>query len=147
MISKLENGLTIVEDDWDAAGTIEAELLQSLRAELPQSKNLSVVLTIRNDTGDLIGGLTSSTSYGWMLIKTLWVSDRERNKGFGRVLMARAEIKAQAMGCHAAWLDTSSPAAHRFYTRLGYQTFGQLQNAPGRNPPSHRRWFMRKELT
>lgn len=146
-ISKLENGLTILDGDWDAAAQIETELLGSLRTDLPQANNHSIILTIRDDGGDLIGGLTASTSYGWMLVKTLWVSDGARNKGLGQALMAQAEDKARALGCHGAWMDTSNPAAQRFYAGLGYQPFGQLENTPNHHPPSHRRWFMKKQLT
>ena len=61
-------------------------------------------------------------------------------------MMARAEAKARAVGCHGAWLDTSNPEAMRFYAKLGYKPFGQLGNTPGQSPAGHRRWFMQKAL-
>ncbi len=60
--------------------------------------------------------------------------------------MAQAEDKARRRGCHAAWLDTASPAAQAFYLQLGDQAFGELANRPGQELPKHRRWFLRKDL-
>lgn len=146
-IADLGPGVTIVEGDQSAVAAIECELLRSLRSDLPQSENTSIVLMINNGSDRLVGGLSASTSYGWMLVKTLWIAECERGKGYGRALMRHAEKRARALGCHGAWLDTSNPTAQRFYAQLGYQRFGQLENADGQHPPSHRRWFMKKHLT
>lgn len=139
-------GITIADGEPQAADAIEAALLGSLQATLPQSKNASIILTATDDDGKMIAGLTASTSYGWLLIKTLWVTESKRSGGLGRALMTRAEAKARTAGCHAAWLDTSNPSAKAFYDKLGYQTFGALENVPGQDPSSHRRWFMKKAL-
>jgi len=140
------DNIVILEDDLEAARQIETELLKSLRATLEQSENLSFVLSARDPHGALAGGLTAFASYGWLLVKTLWVSDDFRNHGLGRSLMARAEKKAKALGCHSVWLDTSNPDAMRFYAKLGYETFGQLANSEEQHPSGHRRWFMKKQL-
>lgn len=136
----------IGEADPSLAATIEAELLASLRAALPQGENSSFVLAARDPEESLTGGLTASTSYGWLLIKTLWVDEGQRHNGIGRQLMHCAEQKGRSLGCHAAWLDTSSPDALGFYEALGYEVFGQLENGAGEFPESHRRWFLRKSL-
>ncbi len=133
----------------DNAGTgdqIEAELLCSLRDTLPQAGNERFVLSARIGSGRLVGGLAASTSYGWLLIKVLWVDEAFRRRSLGRTLMECAEEKAKAFGCHGTWLDTSNPAARNFYEKLGYSTFGRLANGPGQHPEGHRRWFMQKLL-
>lgn len=135
------------DNDPDTANTVEIELLRSLHEALPQAKNTSFVLSTKSTDGDLVGGLTASTSYGWLLIKTLWVSAAYRHKGLGRALMNAAESKAQSIGCHSAWLDTSTPDAVRFYRKLGFETFGELTNSTGQHPETHRRWFMKKPLS
>ena len=93
-----------------------------------------------------MAGLTASTSYGWLLIKTLWVHEDQRGTGLGRQLVEAAEKKAQDLGCANAWLDTSNPAAHGFYRALGYEAFGVLENDQYTTPTGHRRWFMKKRL-
>jgi GNAT superfamily N-acetyltransferase len=139
------NRLSIAQDDKDAARLIETELLRSVRGALPQARNSDFVLSVRHE-GALVGGVTGSTSYGWLLVKCLWVAEYWRQQGLGKSLMAAIEQKARDIGCHAAWLDTSSPDALAFYARLGYAPFGQLANTEGQHPPTHRRWFMSKAL-
>ncbi|MSU91038.1 GNAT family N-acetyltransferase [Rhodobacteraceae bacterium 2CG4] len=124
---------------------IEASLLADLRASLPQATNTGFVLTAGPDDA-LEGGLAASASYGWLLIKALWVAPACRRTGLGRRLMARAEREGRASGCHSAWLDTSNPAARDFYLALGFTQFGRLENPPGSAPQDHRRWFLRKRL-
>jgi ribosomal protein S18 acetylase RimI-like enzyme len=70
------------------------------------------------------------------------VHDDLRGQGIGRDLMARAEQRAIALGCHSAWLDTFSFQAPRFYQKLGYEVFGVLDY-----PPKHKRFFLQKRLT
>ena len=128
------------------ADSLESALLKTLRAGLPQAANEGFVLAARSADGVLIGGLVGNTSYGWLLIKILWVERACRRAGVGRQLMQRGEDKARDLGCHAAWLDTSSPGAMCFYRQLNYEIFAELGNSAGQNPPGHRRWFMKKPL-
>ncbi len=121
-------------------------MLEALQEILVQSENTSFVLSATSRQNSLIGGLTASTSYGWVLIKVLWVDEAHRNKGIGRMLIESAESKGRSLGCHAAWLETSNPEAKRFYETLGYVVFGELSNEPGQYPESHQRWFMKKRL-
>ncbi len=137
----------IVAGDENSSREIETELLKSLRSHLAQSTNTGFSLEIRDDSHQLIGGLTASTSYGWLLVKTLWVKDEYRGTGLGRSLMAAAEGKAVELECHSIWLDTSSPDALHFYQTLGYEVFGEIGNTPEQYPPEHRRWFMKKSLS
>jgi predicted N-acetyltransferase YhbS len=146
-MSETEGLIKITDAPAEVGREIEAQLLQSLRNALPQGENSSFVLSARNQEGVLVGGLVASTSYGWLLTKCLWVAEKHRNIGLGRSLMLRAEEKGLEIGCHGAWLDTSSPSAMSFYSKLGYTSFGQLENRQLQQPPNHRRWFMSKELS
>lgn len=128
------------------AAQIEASLLADLRSGLPQGTNSDFVLTAGPDDA-LEGGLTATTSYGWLLIKTLWVVPDRRRSGLGRRLVAKAEDEGRALGCHSAWLDTSNPEAKAFYLALGYSEFACLENPPDAPPEGHRRWFLRKTLS
>jgi GNAT superfamily N-acetyltransferase len=125
---------------------IDREMLASIRSTQPQAFNSGFTLSVRDDGGALIAGLVASTSYGWLLVKNLWIAQSERGRGLGRRLMVEAEAEGIKRGCHGAWLDTSMPDAARFYERLGYETFGLLENRPDEVVPAHKRWFMRKRL-
>jgi predicted N-acetyltransferase YhbS len=145
-MKQIMRSVEIKEAATDVGHQIEAQLLASIRSTLPQSINTHFVLAARDGQGSLVGGLVGGTSYGWLLTKCLWVADDHRKLGLGRALMYRAEQKARESGCHGAWLDTSSPDAMNFYSKLGYTSFGQLANHHGQHPESHRRWFMSKPL-
>jgi len=43
-------------------------------------------------------------------------------------------------------LDTSNPTAKHFYSKLGYEVFGKLENLDEQFPSGHCRWFMKKAL-
>ena len=136
--------LSIAEDELAIAAMLESELLKSLRDHLPQALNTSFVFSAKNSGGVIVGGLTASTSYGWLSIKVLWVDQDYRQLGIGRSLVRSGESKGRGLGCHSAWLDTSNPDAMQFYLKLGYETFGDIANSENQHPPNHRRWFMKK---
>ena len=138
--------ITIEISDSSVAKIIEHKLLMALRQNLEQANNEKFVLTAKSDANTLLGGLTASTSYGWLLIKTLWVDDKQIRKGLGTSLMTQAESRGRDLGCHSAWLDTSNPSSKLFYEAIGYEVFGELQNNSVQMPTSHQRWFMKKTL-
>ncbi|MBG6142158.1 GNAT superfamily N-acetyltransferase [Labrenzia sp. EL_159] len=136
-------------DEAEKASTsraIEDRLLQSLAKGNKQANNDDFILKATDENGHLLGGLRASTSYHWLLIKTLWVDDAVRGGGLGSRLVELAELEARRLGCHGAWLDTSNETARKFYQGLGYQDFGVLGNRPDQALPDHRRWFMKKDL-
>jgi GNAT superfamily N-acetyltransferase len=135
----------IRSDSPGVAPQIESELLASLRARQPQAVNGQFTLSVEATDGGLLGGLTAVTSYGWLLIRTLWVHEQHRHRGIGRTLLTSAERKGREQHCHGAWLDTSSDEARAFYLCCGYREFGILANRTGQHPSQHRRWFLQKQ--
>ena len=131
-----------VATDHDAA-IIEAALLADLRQRAPQGQNEAMTLSVTATDGTLCAGLFGSTSYGWILIKVLWVAPDFRRAGYGRALVVDACDRAKALGCHGAWLDTSDYDARQFYEAMGFEVFGTLQNQGMQIPGGHQRWFMR----
>ena len=125
---------------------IERNLLKSLQETQAQSVNSDFTLSMRDEAGELIAGLVGSTSYGWLLIKMIWVSEHHRKQGYGRALMHSAETIAKDRDCHAMRLDTSSASSHAFYQSLGFEVFGALANTARQHPPDHKRWFMARPI-
>jgi GNAT superfamily N-acetyltransferase len=126
---------------------IEARLTEALRANTPPNDAAPLAVVAHDEGGTLIAGLTGTTAYGWLLVKTLWVAETGRGRGLGARMMAKAEAEALSRGCHHAWLDTSSARAEGFYRRLGYELFGALDNGHDHPPHGHRRAFLKKRLT
>jgi GNAT superfamily N-acetyltransferase len=137
-----------VEDEPSGAiaDELAQKLVEALRQNTPPSDARLLTLLARDARQAMIGGLIGSTSYGWLLVKMLWVAEELRGHGLGARIMAEAEAIARSRGCHGAWLDTSSARAERFYIRLGYAPFGVLTNGPGERPQGHRRAFLAKRL-
>ena len=63
---------------------LTAHLMQDLLASNEQAENTEFTLIARNEANEIIAGLTAITSYGWMLIKVLWVNRSERRCGIGQ---------------------------------------------------------------
>jgi GNAT superfamily N-acetyltransferase len=83
-------------------------------------------------------GIRFVLAFEWLFVNWLWVADSYRKHGVGSQLMAGAEAAARDHGCRAAYLDTFTFQAPKFYERLGYQEFGRLNDFP----PGHARiWF------
>ena len=66
------------------ADQLEANLLSELRSKSEQGQNKQISLEAWDENDMLVGGLVGSTSYGWLLIKILWVASRVRKQGYGR---------------------------------------------------------------
>jgi predicted N-acetyltransferase YhbS len=98
-------------------------------------------LFVRDDTGAIRAGLIGHLYAGWLFINLLWVHEKLRRSGVGSGLIAEAERRAIAFGCHSAHVDTFSFQGPDFYPRFGYEVFGTLDY-----PPDHKRIFFKKRL-
>lgn len=94
---------------------------------------------IGRDEGEVVqAGIRFVLAFEWLFVNWLWVADLYRKHGIGSQLMSEAEAAARKQGCRAAYLDTFTFQAPRFYERLGYREFGRLNDFP----PGHSRvWF------
>jgi GNAT superfamily N-acetyltransferase len=99
-------------------------------------------LFVRDDAAKIRAGLIGHVYAGWLFVKYLWVEAEFRRTGIGSGLMAEAERRALALGCHSGFVDTFSFQGPDFYPRLGYVEFGRLDY-----PPDHHRIFFRKRLS
>ena len=98
---------------------------------------------LRDEKGTIVGGLLGETFWEWLYIKTLWVDEPLRRKGYGVKLVEAAEAEALKRGCLSAYLDTFSFQARPFYEELGYETLGILEDFP----TGHERIFLKKKLS
>ena len=101
-----------------------------------------VAFFLRDENGEVLGGLLGDIWAAWLHVSTLAVAVPARGHGFGRELMKRAELYAVERGCTDAFLDTFSFQAQPFYEKLGYRIFGILEN----HPAGYRHYFMTKQL-
>jgi ribosomal protein S18 acetylase RimI-like enzyme len=102
----------------------------------------SVGYFLKNTRGEFLGGLTGYVWGNWLHVDFVWVTESLRGHGHGSRLMDAAEAFAVERGASAATLETHSFQAPEFYTKRGYEIFGQLDDYP----PGHAKLFMRKRL-
>jgi len=72
----------------------------------------------------------------------LWVDERLRGQGQGKLLLEKMEQTAKEHGCRLITLDTFSFQAPDFYKRNGYEVFGKLED----HPKGFSQYFLQKRL-
>lgn len=103
---------------------------------------LPLVLSARDDEGEVIGGLVAVSFWNALFIDLLWVSEAHRGDGVGKSLLARAELEAGARGCMLVYLNTFTFQAPGFYEKSGYSALGSLND----HPVGHARTWYSKRL-
>ena len=101
-----------------------------------------IALLVRDDSGEILGGLYARVFYQWMFIELLSVPEQARGQGLGLKLMRMAEDVAREKECVGVWLDTFDFQAPGFYQKLGYSELGEIVDYP----PGHKRLFFQKRL-
>lgn len=99
-------------------------------ADVGPADRKPLVVIARNDAGEIAGGISGHTAWGWLYVQWLWVAEAARGEGLAGRMLAAAEDEARARGCHAAYIDTFSPVALKTYQRAGYVPFGALEDFP-----------------
>jgi GNAT superfamily N-acetyltransferase len=132
-----------------AAAPTEADftaIFEALEAETAQTIGPSriepLAILLHDPAGQVVGGLWGRVVYAWLVVEMLFVPAALRGCGLGAALMREAEHAARSRHCvglHLTRLDFQAPA---FYERLGFHTFGILDDVP----PGHRCFHMRKRL-
>ena len=125
----------------------EAGIREALRAANAEATGLPrdrrpLVITLRDEAGEITGGLWGLTAWRWLYIENLVVPPALRGAGLGTRILAMAEEEARARGCIGARLDTYSFQAQPFYERHGYALTGEIADCP----PGHTRYSMAKRL-
>lgn len=94
--------------------------------KMGEERSQPLMVIIRNDSGEIVGGIAGRTIYHQLLIEVLWVHDDKRGQGLGIQLMEIAEREAQKRGCIAAQVDTLSFQAPKFYEKMGFKIVGNV---------------------
>jgi GNAT superfamily N-acetyltransferase len=133
--------LSETPDEADLAA-LGAALAAFNAADVGPSGQRKLAILLRGGAGEVVGGLSGYTAWGWLYVQWLWLSEPLRGQGWAGRLLSLAEAEARTRGCHGAWIDTFSPVARGVYRRAGYQEFGSL---PG-FPMGRTRSFLQKPL-
>ena len=102
----------------------------------------SINLTLKNKTGEVVGGIRSRAFYQSLTIDFLWIEENHRRMGYGKELMLMVEGLAKEQGCISANTMTYSFQAPRFYEKLGYRVVGAFVEYP----EGIKKYFLEKRL-
>jgi len=125
----------------DDAQLIRQKLNEYNSKFAPPDNHERLCLVVRKGA-NIIGGLLGGTYWNWLYIELFWVDESERQAGLGTQILARAEAIAIEKGCKQAHLETHDFQSLGFYTRRGYQVFGELDDLP----EGHTKYYLRKRL-
>ena len=117
-------------------------LIEYNDAQTGGSKSEPFALMVKDQNGEILGGLYGRMIFRWMFIELLSVPEQGRGQGIGSKLMAQAEALAKEKNCYGLWLDTFDFQAPEFYRKLGFSQFGEIVDYP----PGHKRHFFQKRL-
>jgi GNAT superfamily N-acetyltransferase len=138
--------MNIYESTTEESELLDSKLVDFNRENVPfqQSEDwINVSYVLKDNTGQVMAGI-NATLYCWniMYVDILYVDYSQRGKGYGKLLLDKAESKAKSLGGYMSHLDTFDWQAKEFYERLGYTVFGILENCPR----GHNRYYMKKEF-
>jgi len=85
---------------------------------------------VRDENGDIVGGLTGRIFDSALQINYLWLSDSIRSQGVGTALLEKVELEAKALDIATLCVDTYSFQAPDFYGKLGFVEMGRYVNYP-----------------
>ena len=125
----------------DASHIVESLIKYNLQQAGP-SNYRPLTLAARDQAGQLVGGITGSTYWGWLVINCFWIDESWRGRGLGTSLLRAAEQEAIARGCHSSQLESFSFQNWEFYEAHGYERYGTLEDFPF----EHQRMSFRKRL-
>ena len=100
------------------------------QARVGQRNTKPLTLSLRDDTGAIVGGLVGELKWEWLYIDMLWIDETQRGAGFGEALVRQAEQAAREHGAKGVYLGTMSIQAPEFYPRLGYRECGRMADYP-----------------
>ncbi|MDK8181768.1 GNAT family N-acetyltransferase [Paenibacillus sp. UMB4589-SE434] len=106
-----------------------------------KSRYEEVNLFIKNEEGQVCGGVVGEICWNWLEVHYLYVDEELRKQGYGSKLIAEVEQIARDKKCDFIKLDTLSFQALDFYKRHGFEVYGSIENAG-----THTHYYMKKDL-
>lgn len=95
---------------------------------IPFKMDGSIQIGIEED-GKIIAGLDACvTAFKILYVSTVFVGEKYRRKGYGKLLIEEMEKRAKDMGINTIRLDTFSWQGKDFYEALNYKVVGFYEN-------------------
>ena len=139
----MEPHIAISDSDQESEAAILAGLKAYNAERFGPSDWRGLVISLRDDDDNIIGGLSGHTARGWLYTSLLFIPEEMRGKGLGPKLLDLAEKEALKRGCRGAYIDTMNTDALRLYQKCGYVVFGQIEDFGNANTMT----YLKKSLS
>ncbi|MGI6209771.1 MAG: GNAT family N-acetyltransferase [Anaerolineae bacterium] len=125
----------------EVVDTIRKGLASYNASILGPKEHKRLTLAVRDDSGQVLGGLVAALSWDWLHITILWLDESVRGHHVGTSLLRMAEEKALEAGITRAHVETTSFQALGFYLKNGYHVFATLPD----KPRGHTWYYLKKD--
>lgn len=125
---------------------IKTKIIEYNQSKLPDDIKhpvINVSFMLRNDVGEILGGITGKISWYNLHIDFFWVDESLRGEGYGKQLLDNIEKTARDNHCRSIHLDTFSFQAPDFYQQCGYKIVGLIKEYPNKDS---QRYYLEKKL-
>jgi GNAT superfamily N-acetyltransferase len=122
-----------LESDIDAPEIIqllEDRIYEFNSAKISRTDGHQFSKIFKDDEGKVVAGVGGWTWAGACEITQLWVDEKLRQKGIGKILLNEAEQEAKNRGCSIMLTKTYSFQAPLFYLARGFKAAHIIENFP-----------------
>ncbi len=118
----------IIELDMEQVSEIEDRLEAYDNQHITYRLDGRISLGIQ-ENGELVAGVDACMSaYHILYVVTLFVDEKYRGNGLGRLLMSNLEEQAKKLGANMIRVDTFDFQGKDFYEKIGYNRVGEYEN-------------------
>ena len=106
--------------------------MHSISQKICKENYEEINLHIKDENGEIAGGINSVFCWNWIEVDILWVDDRSGAGSYGSRLLQEIERIAREKKCTFIKLNTFSFQAPLFYQKHGFQEIASYRRCPKR---------------
>jgi ribosomal protein S18 acetylase RimI-like enzyme len=119
-----------VTDAYEVIQLLEDRIYEYNSAKINKDDGAFFSKIVKDENKNIIAGIAGWTWAGICEITQLWVDEKERENGIGKMLLQAAETEAKNKGCVTILVRSYSFQAPHFYEKYGYKTEHILNGFP-----------------
>jgi N-acetylglutamate synthase-like GNAT family acetyltransferase len=127
------NNNYFLESDMDSHQVIqllEDKIYEYNSAKINKDDGSLFSRIVKDENSEIIAGIAGWTWAGICEITQLWVNDKVRKNGIGKMLLEEAEAEAKSKECRTILIKSYSFQAPCFYEKFGYKSEHILNDYP-----------------